>query len=188
MHLFPRRDLVKQLCRTSGRWLIADREGDHYWIATNDGRARRLIDVRSSDKYAFIKFNAVFPVRFSLERTPSGLFARLLLRSNALVYSSWLVSIWDSCEATTYLHAIMPTSAMDARLFDAICTEMDGEIRGFHTELNDKFSYGIGRPAAGHGGYSQDVPDIRFVEPAPENISQQIRARVINGPKHLPNG
>ena len=189
MGLLQRKTLVEQLSHKSGRWHVSDQKGDVTWVSNNEEHDRQIIGVRSSDSMDVIRFSANFPMRFNLERSPSGVFARLLLRNAFLRWSSWTLEIAESCEAAAYLHACMPKSVVDATLFDGICQEMRKEIGSFRKELYDKFRYDLGQPPA--RGPAPADPDIRFVEPAPPalgSVSYQIRARVAGTPKQLPKG
>ena len=171
----PRRrgatDLVERLCEESGKWLIASRLGDRYSVVNADRMTQRFIDVRTCEEMAFVKFTAEFPVRFSLDREPRGLFARVLMRCIPLHFANWRLDIGESCEAVLYLFASQPRAAMDARLFNAICQEMVQELRDFHTELVEKFRYGGGAAdmpgQQSRGGVPMrkpwdDVPDSRY--------------------------
>jgi hypothetical protein len=43
-----------------------------------------------------------------------------------------------------YLSASVPRTALDAWLFQEVCTEIASEIRDFHKELHDKLYYDLG--------------------------------------------
>jgi hypothetical protein len=43
-----------------------------------------------------------------------------------------------------YLSASVPRTALDAWLFQEVCTEIASEIRDFHQELHDKVYYDLG--------------------------------------------
>ena len=177
MPMFRQEDLMTRLCRESGRWLITRRGGDCVWVQANDNRAVCEIMIRDSTNVLSVLFQNWFPVRFSLQNPPSGLFGRLLLRNLELHFAGWAVSIGESCEACLTLAAQVPRSALTASLFDFICREIRDEINGFHQELHDKFLYSMGTPAqpplpggARHyGSIGQPVgsPEIRYVENRP---------------------
>jgi len=145
-----------------------------------------VIGVRESDKLEFVKFSGSLRMRFSLERPPSGLFARLLMRNSFLQYPAWAVEIRESCEAMPYLFASVHRLLMDAKLFHTICDQIHHELDLMDKELHDKFRYDVERPVA--TGHAASDPDIRFIEPAPTSVSNQIRARVMGAPKQLPSG
>ncbi len=163
MRAFGREDFITRLCRETG-WLMIGREGDLYAVRSAGSGGVRLIDVRHTQGGGWVKFTAQFPVRFPLDRTPSGLFARLLLRSRALKHSHWLMDLWGGLEALPYLYGQWPESVMTASFFDATCREIDGEIRGFHQELRDKFQGDMTRPA-GPASAGPDTPEIRYLGP-----------------------
>ena len=102
------------------------------------------IEVCYGERQVNVLFQSWLPIRFSLERPPAGLFARVLLRGHPLNWSAWQMSIGGSCEACLYVSASVPRTALDARLFQEVCTEIANEIRGFHQELHDKFAYDLG--------------------------------------------
>jgi hypothetical protein len=169
MKLFRRDDLVTRLCRESGRWFITGREGDSYDLRSNDAAAIRFLSVRHRPDVDYVMFNAALPLRFPLDRTPSGLFARMLLRNVGLKYCHWNMDLRGSLEAVAYLHAQWPILGMTAGFFDSLCREMTEEIRGFHQELRDKFQGDMTRPAASTPGPAAAGPDVRFVEPVQQS-------------------
>jgi hypothetical protein len=136
-------DLVSRLCRETG-FSLTGREADHYQVRLMDHRSPVFIEVRYSDRSPNAMFQAWFPVRFSLEKPPAGLFARVLLRNTSMTWSAWGMSIGQSCEACLYVSASIPQQAMDARVFNGVCQEIAQEIRGFREELQSKFSYDLG--------------------------------------------
>ena len=169
MNLFGKKHMVPRLCSRSG-WLLVKREEDRHWVRSSDEKETRLVRVRNNGQ--FMKFVGELPVRFSLETPPSGLFARLLMRSIWLDFASWRMDIGDSCEAILYLAAQLPVAGMTPRLFAEVCREIRDELLDFHEELREKFQYGVvgGTAAGGQQGYggvpalrsSGNMPDIRY--------------------------
>jgi hypothetical protein len=146
--------LIEWSARLTG-WAIYSRKGDFYTIQSRDvPGAERLVVVNYRDGDSSVKFICHFPVRFPLDRTPQGLFARLLMRSVTLCWSAWAMDIHQSCEGQPYLVGIWPVEAMTPRTFNTICLEMVREVRSFHQELRDKFSYGVGGGAHAGGGWA----------------------------------
>lgn len=143
----PRRrgngDLIERLCRKSG-WVVTRREGDHYQIRSGDHRPAVCIEVRYSQNCRNIVMQSWFPVRFSLEKPPAGLFARVLLRSSSLVWGSWTMNLGPNCDAALVVAVTLHTSGLTAELFRDVCEEIAGEIRAFTQELHDKFAYDLG--------------------------------------------
>jgi hypothetical protein len=172
MNLFERRPLIEQIVAKSPAWQILRRDGDMHRITSADSGSLTPIVVRAPKQRPFVVFNAFLPIRFSLERTPQGLFARLLFRSNALGLSSWNMDIAESCEALPYLFAQVPRDSLTPFLFDLICREMTEEIRSFRQELRDRFSYGIG-PVG--GGVHQPSAEVQYIEPVQEHGPQRYR-------------
>jgi hypothetical protein len=144
--------LIEWSARLSG-WAMYSHRGDFYTIQSRDcpGDAK-FVTVNYRDGDGYVKFSSIFPLRFSLERTPQGLFARLMLRTVSLHWAAWAMDIQQACEAQPYLVGIWPTETMTPRLFNMICLEMVGEIRSMQQELRDKFSYGVGDFANNTGG------------------------------------
>jgi hypothetical protein len=140
----PRADnLIQQLCRKTG-WGLLGQEAGRYQVRSRGTHSPVSIEVCYSERQVNVLFQAWFPIRFSLEKRPSGLFARVLLRNHPLHWSSWQMSIGGSCEACLYLIASVPRTALDAGLFQEVCTEIANELRDFHQELHDKFLYDLG--------------------------------------------
>ena len=79
-------DLIARLCDETG-WVLTGREADRYQVRSGDHRANVYIELRYSERYRNAVFQSWFPVRFSLEKPPAGLFARVLLRSSSLTWS-----------------------------------------------------------------------------------------------------
>lgn len=188
MKLRRQEELIPKLCRESGRWLVSGRDGgDCYQVRTAGSDTIRYIDVRHQDDVRSVKFSATFPVRFPLENTPSGLFARLLLRSVSLHHSHWLIEIWESCEALPYLVARQPAAVMTPALFNAICREMVDELLGFQQELRDKFQGDFVRRHGGMGSAAPSGPEVRLAEPVAlptaAEAMQQIRS-LMSRPEH----
>ena len=161
MRAFGREDLITRLCRKTG-WLLLGRQEDLYTVRSPGPAGVQLIAIRHRHR-GRVKFTAGFPVRFPLDRTPPGLFARLLLRSRDLKHSHWLMDLWGGLEALPYLHGRWPESIVTAAFFDAVCRELDAEIRGFHQELRDRFRGDMTPPAGPHSGPCD--PGIRYIEP-----------------------
>jgi hypothetical protein len=168
--LFKRDTLVEQLAKTTG-WPIAESCGDAYTLRSPDPGVVRHVWVRHQQGNSFMKFSATFPVRFPLDRTPDGLYGRLLLRSMNLNWCNWLMEIADNCQAQPFLWGMWPTVVVTPEFFQTVCNEMVGEIRDFHAELRDKFQYGGNAAGAaawptGHAGVPQIVPGggIRYIK------------------------
>lgn len=163
---------IERLCREIG-WLFVGQEGDHYRVRTADRQSSVYLDVKYSEHTVNTLIASWFPIRFSLERPPAGLFARLLLRSIELRWSSWQMSIGGSSEACLCVSATLPTGSLKASLFHIVCKEVADEIRAFHLELHNKFAYAIGiatsdplpRHTPSQTLIDQDGdPGIRFLE------------------------
>ena len=136
--------VIERSARLTG-WAIFSRHGDFTTVQSRDRPGNeRLVTVKYRQGDSMVKFTAELPIRFSLERTPQGLFARLLLRNVSLPWSHWNIEIEQACEAQPYLVGIWPTAIMTPKLFDTICREMVVELRSFHQELRDKFAYSVG--------------------------------------------
>jgi hypothetical protein len=136
-------DLIERLCDETG-WVLAGREADLYRVRSGDHRAPVYIDIRYSEQYCNAVFQSWFPVKFSLEQPPAGLFGRVLLRSIYLRWASWEMSAGRSCEACLVLSACLPVAGMHADLFRPVCEEIATEIRRLRRELHDKFAYDLG--------------------------------------------
>lgn len=159
---FGKRDPIPVLCRRSG-WMVVQRQADRYWVRSCTDSAGATLRLSNGSGRHYICFHGDFPVRFSLERPPSGLFARLLMRNLDLLVSGWCLNIHASCEAQLYLMAQLPVAGMTPELFGTVCQEIAGELDGFHQELREKFKYGLGGiapPAAPAAA----ADDIRFIE------------------------
>ena len=139
----PGGDLVSRLCRETG-FVLTGREADHYQVRSGDHYPPVYIELRYSERRPNVMFQAWFPVRFSLEKPPAGLFARVLLRNTSMTWAAWGMSIGQSCEACLYVSAASPQRAIDSRVFNAICQEITGEVREFRQELHEKFAYDLG--------------------------------------------
>ena len=144
--LFKRKTLVEQLAKQAG-WPISSHCGGHYTVLSADQGPARQVNVRYMESTGFLRFYADFPIRFSTERTPDGLYARVLLRSSSLGKCHWLLDIDYSCEAQPYLFAQWPAAVVTPKFFNAVCQEMVNELRAFHQELRDKFAYSVGSGA-----------------------------------------
>lgn len=163
-------ELIPRLCHESGRWLMVRREGDRYIVQARDHRAVHEISVRDNGNTYTVLFQGWFPVRFSLDNPPSGLFARLLLRNMELHFSAWAIAIGGSCEACPTVAALVPRRSLDAALFNTVCHEIRDELIAFHNELHAKFRYDAppyspAPPVGGGGGSGQ--AEVRFIEPEP---------------------
>jgi hypothetical protein len=154
-----RETLVEQRARQGG-WHLLRRTGDNYLLRFADDDVTRLVAVKHGDGSHFVRFSAKFPILFSLDRTPHGLFGRLLLRNGDLELSTWHMDIAEHCEAQIYLCSQWPVEVVTSAFFDAVCHELVGEIRSFHQELRDKF-HGSGaaqpRPSGWASGGSRDI-------------------------------
>ena len=180
MRAFGREDFITRLCRETG-WLVLGQEGDLYTVRSSGPQGVRHLGVRHRHGGGWIKFTAEFPIRFPLDRTPSGIFARLLLRGHALKYSHWRMELWGDFEALPFLLAQWPDSVMTASFFDATCREMDGEIHGFHQELRDKFQGNMTRPA-GPASAGPETPDIRYLGPVRDGLPHPDLLRLFHRP------
>jgi hypothetical protein len=166
-------DVIEQRCREAG-WVFVSREVDLYRVRSGDYKSPVYIDIRSSERFSSAVFMSWFPIRFSLEKPPAGLFARVLLRSLSLTWGSWQMSIGQSSEACLCVRARLPAAALTAELFRDVCEEIAGEIRAFHQELHDKFAYNMGTvmtdgpTPGGRGGLAvrqdDNLPGVWYVE------------------------
>jgi hypothetical protein len=164
MALLPRRAVnpIIEACRATGDWQIMARRGDWWTVANTDDGRQHDIAVRYSEKLVVVKFLCHFPIRFSLEHEPKGLFARLLMRNHDLHYAFWVMQIGDSCEGQPYLFAQWPLSALTTAVFNAICKEMYNEIEAFGRELRGSFKFSGGyAPAHDKAGVPAVRPDER---------------------------
>lgn len=142
-----------------------------------------MIRVRYRPGFTML-FEAELPVRFSLEDTPSDLFARVLLRSVPLKFASWRMDVRQSCEALLFLSVQWPGQGMVAGLFDDICREMRDEVLSFHQELRDKFRYQANGVVTGRPGSACPRPgEVRFLGPVREGVAGQVRRMLDNGDK-----
>jgi hypothetical protein len=156
-------DLIERLCRETGWGLIGEESG-RYQVRSRGTRSPVAIEVCYGERQVNVLFQSWLPIRFSLEKPPAGLCARVLLRNHPLNWGAWQLSIGGSCEACLCVVASVPRTALDAWLFHEVCTEIADELRGFHQELHDRFLYDLGgvvqepTPAAVpwevHGSYS----------------------------------
>jgi hypothetical protein len=146
----PRRrgggNLIERLCRQTG-WVLTGREADRYQVRSGDHRPPIYIELRYSERAPNIVLQSFFPIRFSMEKPPSGLFARVLMRGTALSWASWGLSIGPNCDAALVVSAGLPRAGLSAALFRDVCEEIAGEIRGFRQELHDKFAWDLGGAA-----------------------------------------
>ena len=137
------RELIPQLCREGGnRWVVISKEPGSYRLRNNDGRRPVYITVSQRAGTTTVLFQAFFPVRFSLEREPRGLFARVLMRNFNLGRVAWSMYIGESSEACLTLWTNVPKNSLDATLLHVVCNEMAQEIRELQDELHEKFRYG----------------------------------------------
>jgi hypothetical protein len=141
----PPYDLIERLCVESG-WLLTGRQADLYQVRPCDPRAIHYVDIRYKEPYPNVVFQCWFPIRFPLQQ-PSGLSERLLMRNKNLHWSSWTMTIGQSCEACLYVGASIPPSSLNAWLFGNVCQELVNEVRAFHQELHDRFRYSLGGDA-----------------------------------------
>lgn len=151
--LFRRKDRITRLCRQTGKFVVADYEKPaSYWVRSTGAYGTMYRTVVVDDgKPTRTRFQTFLPVGFPLDRPPSGLFARLLMRSWDLRWSAWVVNILDSCEARACVTVLVPSVALDAGLFTEICHEQIQEVAAFHKELRDKFNYAAGGALGGAG-------------------------------------
>ena len=154
----PSQDLIERLCRQSG-WIFIHREADRYRVRASEHPPIRDIDVWYATRLTNVLFQVDFPIRFSLDPEPSGLFARLMMRNSRLTWSAWSMSLGGSCEACPILVANVPPAALDARQFAGICREIIDEVNAFYVELHDKFRYSASGPVTPN--QNNVYPDIR---------------------------
>lgn len=167
---------IEQLCRASG-WVFINQEVDQYRVRSGGPQSNVYIDIRSSERFSNLVFQSWFPIRFSLEKPPAGLFGRVLLRSLDLTWAAWNMSIGQSTEACLCVVARFPAAAMNAGLFRDVCDEIAGEIRAFHQELRDKFSYGMGDVVVDPSqSYRSGVP-VRRGEDLPQTYRNGLPVR-----------
>lgn len=173
--MFWRKTKIERMCRQTGRWAVINFDKqDNFTVRSVRTRTVYPINVRHHPKRTTTRFQTWLPVRFPLGNPPPGLFGKLLLRSWDLSWSGWCLNIVDSCEATACVTALVPSMALDAVLFDAICQEQTEEVAAFHQELRDKFNYagqfGGGYAAAEARQAGPGVPMLR-----PDNPLQRYR-------------
>ena len=182
MQLFAREDFVTRMCRLSGRWAVIGREGDSYDLRSDDTRAVRYLSVRHRPDVGYVMFHAALSLRFPLDKTPSGLFARMLLRNVRLKFCHWNLDLRGSFEASAYLNAQWPTPGMTHEFFGSLCREMAEEVSGFHQELRDRFR-GDWSPVAPTESAGPDTPEIRFVGPVRDRLPQPDRSSLLHRPR-----
>ena len=157
MGLFQR-DLIPRLCKESGRWMVVSKEASDYRVRNNDGRRPVNITITQRPGVSTAMFQAFFPVRFSLEREPKGLFGRILLRNFEMKHgAAWSMYIGQSAEACLTLVAKVPIAALDAGRLNVTCDEIVNEMNAFQQELHDKYRYEAGLPA---GSYGNGLPSV----------------------------
>ena len=161
----PLEDLIEECCRETGPWRISHREGDRYVLRLDDHRPLQHVQVRYSSRMQHIPFQSWLSVRFPLDRTPSGLYGRLLLRSFERIYASWVMNISGSCEAYLGVVARIPASALTPALFDRVGRELLDEVFSFHQELRDKFQGDMGQTVRTSDPMEND---ITFIDDAPQ--------------------
>lgn len=159
-----KQDLIVSRSRQTGKWVVESHDKpDIYRVRTAGGGPIYEVAIRHNAKRAFTRFQTWLPIAFPLDNLPSGVFDRLMMRSWELTWSAWVIDILDACQAHACLTVLVPNVALDATLFDAICSEQTQEVRGFHKELRDKFPYGggfVGAPATGGGDVPRTRPDL----------------------------
>jgi hypothetical protein len=143
---YYQQEMVPRLCAESRRWVVVSAEAGSYKVRNNDGRRSVHITVSQRPGATCTLFQAFFGIRFSLEREPRGLFARVLLRNFQLKFAAWGMYIGESCEACLYLSTLVPTAGLHAMLFTAICEEILTEMNSLEDELHSKFTYNPGSP------------------------------------------
>jgi hypothetical protein len=137
-----RHEMIPRLCEESRRWVVVLSEASEYQVRNDDERRAVYITVSQRPGLLHTHFQAHFRIRFSLEREPPGLFARVLMRNFALGLSAWSMYIGGSCEACLTIWAKCATSALTTAMFNTICDEMVEEFNGLENELHEKFRYG----------------------------------------------
>lgn len=125
--------------------------------------------------------HAALPLRFPLDKTPSGLFARMLLRNVGLKFCHWNFDRRGGFEASAYLHAQWPTAGMTPEFFGSLCRGMAEEVSGFHQELRDKF-LGDGSPTVRPAAAGPDTPDICFLGPVGNRLPGPDRPSLLYRP------
>jgi len=181
-------NLIDRLCHECGQWMVISSQLDAHQVRSVNRYKISHIDIRYMEGHASVIFQLYFPIRFSLENPPSGLFGRLLLRNHELHYATWVMNIVESCEAGIQVAARLPRQGIDARLFHRVCTELADEADGFGQELRDKFRYSVGGVTPGHamqepprhyGTIGQSGPEVRYIEPVQQHqIGQNGRYRL----------
>lgn len=165
MGLLTREDFVRRLARRTRCWEVVAQKGDSYELRSNDTRAVRRLTVRHRQGVGYVLFQAGFPVSFPLDRTPPGIFARVLLRNVCLKLCHWNMDLQGGLESWLYLCGQWPESSMTPEFFDAVCHEMTAEIQAFHQELRDKFQGDLTVPTRPASAGTASSIDIRFVGP-----------------------
>ena len=147
--MFGRKSLIQKLCERSGvHFRFRDGPCFHVYQPGQRRGDYTAIKVVYQPHHVWTKFTCLLPVRFPLDRTPDGLFARAMIRSLSLGYTHWLIEIAERCDASLYLLANTPTEWLTPRLFGEICKEMGDEAESFHQEIQDRFNY-AGRSGGG---------------------------------------
>ena len=170
------------MCRLTGQWIVVGREGDSYELRSDDRRTVRTLSVRHRPDADYLMFQAALPLRFPLDRTPSGLFARMLLRNVGLKYSHWNLDLRGSFEASAYLSAQWPKPGMTPGFFASLCREMVDEAAGLHQELRDSFR-GERSAAARPVGAVPDSDGIHFLGPVRNRPSLLNRPASLTAPE-----
>lgn len=172
-----REDLIERLCRESGVWAVSHTEPGRYVVIANDHTRRRDVHIRWRPTAYSVQFQCWLELTFPLDRTPSGLFARVLMRNFETSWGAWFVSLGRSMEAHLCCAAGVPVSAVDVGLFDHVCRELTNEVNGFSRELADKFAYDPGQPIRSAGPPPAAGPDdgIRWIDSPPGETSRPYR-------------
>ena len=123
--------------------------------------------MRHQPKIHYIKFSSALPLQFPLDRTPSGLFARMLLRNLELHYCHWNMDLGGSYEARPFLCAVAGPGDDQDFLRIGMPRNDRGEPR-FPSGAARQVQ-GAGTPAGGYqGGTAPQAPDVRYREPDPD--------------------
>ena len=174
--MFRRKTKIEQLCRQTGRWAVtAFDKQDLFTVRTTAAETIYEIILRSGkQKSDCTRFHCWLPVSFHLDNPPSGLFARLMMRSRELRWSAWVLNISNACEGDACVTVLIPNVGLDAKLFDEICREQSNEVAAFHRELRDKFhwtaQFGGSSTASGAKHVGPGVP-----MPRPDGLPQRYR-------------
>ena len=145
MGILNRKNAIARLCEETGNFAFLKAEGVTHYVVPNGPQRRHRLEIKHDARFENVTLQGFFPIRFSLEKTPSGLFARVLMRSFELHFASWCVIMTESCEAGLCVRACVPRAALDSRLLDRVCTEIIDELEGFQKELREKFAYTPGQ-------------------------------------------